>query len=273
MSGNNELLILKNEDGLPCLTEGVRDYTLTRYKIYRIIFSVWTSWWRNRTSWLGYLDLTAGPGYSQTEKLKKMKMQAGASPIIAIETSPPFTHFLFIERELDYYNALRKRLENRVNCVICHGDANELVESALLEIQGHCLVCIDPFGPSDISWRTVNKILQEEFCDIIGVLPAPLVQRALGRFSKRDYITSLCNHMPPSFNLKHADKFSKGKLAYCQHIYASYIERELKRSVFTYRIKDAKYQILFATMEPELKEKVKNQVFSYLCNGRFSKVG
>ncbi|MEM3828363.1 MAG: three-Cys-motif partner protein TcmP [Conexivisphaerales archaeon] len=268
---NNGLLILKEEDGFPCLTEGVQDYTLIRYKIYKVIFSTWTSWWKDRTSWLGYLDLTSGPGYSQTEELKKLKKQAGASPIIAIEATPPFTHFIFIEKDPDFCDALRKRILGKVNCIIRPGNANDLVDSALLEVKGHCLACVDPFRPSDITWRTVSKLLQEKFCDVVGVLPAPLIQRPVGRFIKRDYIRSLYNHMPPSFNLKDAEKYPKGKLAYCRHFYINHIENKFKRSVFTYYIKDAKYQVLFATTEHGLKEKIKNQVKSLvLGEGRFS---
>jgi three-Cys-motif partner protein len=263
----NNLLILKDEDGLHCLTEGVQDYTLMRYKIYKIIFSTWTSWWMNRTRWLGYLDLTAGPGFSQTEKLIRVKKQAGASPIIAIETSPPFTQFIFIEKNPDYCDALRKRIlkMNKPNCMICQGDANDLIDSALLEIQGRCLVCVDPFRPSDITWRTISKLLKEKFCDIVGVLPAPLVQRTVGRFSDREYIESLYKHMPPSFSSKEAKNFSKGFLEYCRLVYANFIEKEFKRYVFTHYLRNAKYQVLFATTEGELKEKIKAQIRSLLC--------
>jgi len=260
---DNNFLILKDEDGLPCLTEGVQDYTLIRYKIYKIIFSTWTSWWMNRTRWLGYLDLTAGPGYSQTKKLIRAKKQVGASPIIAIETSPPFTQFIFIEKNPDYCNALRKRISNKPNCIVCQGDANNLIDSALLEVQGHCLACIDPFKPSDIAWRTVSKLLQEKFCDIVGVLPAPLVQRSVGRFSNREYIESLHKHMPPPFSLKEAKKFSKGFLEYCRHVYTDFIEKEFERHVFTHYLRDAKYQVLFATTDRELKEKIKVQIKSF----------
>ncbi len=265
---NNSLLIFRDEDGFPCLAEGVQDYTLIRYKIYKIIFSTWTSWWKDRTGWLGYLDLTAGPGYSQTKKLKKVKKQVGASPIIAIETKPQFTHFIFIEKNPDFCNALRKRMTEKGNCIIHQGDANDLVDSALLEIQGRCLACVDPFRPSDITWRTVSKLLREKFCDIVGVLPAPLIQRSVGRFRDRDYIKSLREHMPPIFSLKNAKKFSGGFLEYCRHIYVSYLENELKRYVFTHYLRDAKYQVLFATTEKGLKEKIKSNVVVYLsCGG------
>jgi three-Cys-motif partner protein len=263
----NNLLILKDEDGLRCLTEGVQDYTLMRYKIYKVIFSTWTSWWMNRTRWFGYLDLTAGPGFSQTKKLIKVKKQVGASPIIATETNPPFTQFIFIEKNPDYCDALRKRIlkMNKPNCMICLGDANDLVDSVLLEIQGRCLVCVDPFRPSDIMWRTISKLLKEKFCDIVGVLPAPLVQRPVGRFSNREYIESLCKHMPPSFSLKEAKNFGKGFLKYCRFVYTNFIEKEFKRHVFTHYLKNAKYQVLFATTEEGLKEKIKAQIESLLC--------
>jgi three-Cys-motif partner protein len=261
-------LILKDEDGLPCLTDGVQDYTLIRYRIYKVIFSTWTSWWKDRTSWLGYLDLTAGPGYSQTEKLKKIKKMVGASPIIAIETKPPFTQLLFIEKNPEFCSALRERVRKlgKVDYKIYQGDSNDLIDSALLWVQGRCLACVDPFRPSDITWRTVDKLLQERFCDVVGVLPAPFIQRSAGRFSDREYIESLGKHMPPSFSLEAVknSENDKGILEYCRHSYTSYVEGELKRYVFTQYIKDAKYQVLFATTENELKEKIKNQVVAIL---------
>jgi three-Cys-motif partner protein len=264
----DDFLILKDEDGLLCLTEGVQDYTLTRYKIYKIIFSTWTSWWKDKTNWLGYLDLTSGPGYSQTERLMKIKKQVGASPIIAIETKPSFTQFIFIEKNPEYYIALHKRISNKVNCIVHHGDSNDIVDSALLEIKGHCLACIDPFRPSDIKWTTISKLLREKFCDIVGVLPAPLVQRSVGRFHDREYIRSLNEHMPPSFSIKDIEKCDEEILEYCRRVYISYIENEFKRHVFTYYLREAKYQVLFATVERELKEKIKSQITAYLrCRG------
>jgi len=242
----NNLLVLKDTDSLPCLTEGVQDYTLVRYKIYRITFSIWTTWWKDKARWIGYLDLTAGPGYSQTEKLKKIKKQVGASPIIALETVPSFTNFIFIEKNPEYFAPLKKRVGRSKNCRVINKDANSVIDSALLEIQGHCLVCIDPFRPSDITWRTVSKILQEKFCDIVGVLPAPLIQRSVGRFSDRSYIKSLCEHMPPSFSLKKAKELGEKCLKYCMKTYAQFIQEEFDRFVFTYYIKDARYQVLFA---------------------------
>jgi len=238
-------LILEPYDGLPCLD--IPSYTLKRYSLYRIIFAEWTKWMKDRAEWIGYLDLTAGPGYSIVRGHKiKNKYQVAASPIIALKTEPNFTNFIFIERKREFYNALVKRVKTRFterNCYFLYGDANEYVQAALKMLEGHCLVCVDPFRPTDISWRTLEKLLEEEFCDLIGAYPAPLVQRSIGRHRRRFFVPGVHKHLPPDFSLNIKKNVMKRSAEFCRMTIKEVFGR---RSIHCF-FKGLPYPILFCT--------------------------
>ncbi|MEM3628524.1 MAG: three-Cys-motif partner protein TcmP [Candidatus Bathyarchaeia archaeon] len=240
-------LIVELRDGLPCLD--IPSYTLKRYILYRIIFAEWTKWIAPKTEWIGYLDLTAGPGYSIVREYKD-NYQVAASPVIALKTEPKFTNLIFIEREKNFYDALEKRVKTRFaerekNCRFLLGDANVYVRSAIKMLEGHCLVCVDPFRPTDISWKTLEKILEEDFCDLIGAYPAPLVQRSIGRHSGRYFVPGVHRHMPPGFLLNIKKRIFQKSAEFCRKV----IKQNFGRFSIHCFVKELPYPILFCTKD------------------------
>lgn len=253
---HNLSLIIEPCDGLPCLD--IPSYTLIRYSIYRIIFAEWAKWMGSKTEWIGYLDLTAGPGYSIVRGLKN-NYQVAASPIIALKTEPKFTNFIFIEREREFYNALVKRVKKRFmdrNCHFLFGDANEHIRSALKMLEGHCLVCVDPFRPTDISWKTLEKILKEDFCDLVGAYPAPLVQRSIGRHSGRLFVLGVHRHMPPNFPLNIKKNVFRRSAEFCRKA----IKEIFGRVSIHCLVKELPYPILFCTKDFKLANQIRNKL-------------
>jgi len=257
-------LIVEPCDGLPYLE--IPSYTLERYSIYRIIFAEWTKWMKPKAEWIGYMDLTAGPGYSRVRGYSKMgKNQVAATPIISLKTEPNFTHLIFIERERAYCNALGERIKTfykERDCRILHGDANEYIRSALKFLEGHCLVCVDPFRPTDIKWETLEKILEEEFCDLLGAYPAPLTQRVIGRRRGRLYVPGVHEHMPPGFQLN----IKKGALKTSAEFCRKKVKEMFQRNSVHCLVRRVPYPIMFCTKDYKLADQLYQKLKLERCH-------
>jgi len=260
---NGAPLIVEPWDGLPCLP--IPGYTLNRYSIYRTIFIEWTKWIKPKANWIGYLDLTAGPGYSRVKESSKTDIQVAATPIIALKTEPKFTHFIFVEREPESYNALGKRIKTyhaERNCRVLPGDANEIIQSAMKFLEGHCLVCVDPFRPTDIAWKTLEKILEEELWDLLTAYPAPLTQRVIGRRSGRLYVPGVHQHMPPGFELN----IKKGALKTSAKFCREKICEIFHRSSIHIIVREVPYPMLFCTKDFKLADQIYQKLKIERCH-------
>lgn len=246
-------LTVEPKDGLPCLS--IPSYTLNRYAIYRSIFSEWTGWIKLKADWLGYVDLTAGPGFSTVRNSEESDQQVAATPIIALNTEPRFTNLIFVERKSESCNVLEQRLRTHHterNCRFLVGDANEIIKPVLKSLEGHCLVCVDPFRPTDIAWKTIEVILKEDFCDLLGAYPAPLTQRVIGRRSGRLYIKGLHQHLPPGFQLN----VKRGALRTSAEFCREKIKERFNRRSIHIMVRKVPYPMLFCTKDFKLADKV-----------------
>ena len=253
-------LIIEPFNGLLCLD--IPSYTLKKYSIYQVIFSEWTKWIRPKAEWIGYLDLTTGPGYSKVKECREIgDKQVAASPIIALRTEPRFTDLMFIERNRKYCNALKERIkefcEGR-NCDVLNEDANKYIRYAIKRLEGHCLVCIDPFRPRDLGWETLENVLQEDLCDVVSVYPAPLTQRPIRRHRGRLFIPGVHKHMPPGFQLDMKEEVLRTSSEFCR----KKIGEIFGRSVLHCFIRGVPYPILFATKDFELGKHIYNKLKS-----------
>ena len=262
-SFQQNLLFVEPRDELPCLE--ITKHTLKKYCMYRLIFQEWARFMEKKTRWTCYLDLTAGPGYSQLKVMPQelSSKQIAASPIIALKTKPEFSYLILVERELENYRALKKRItrisESRHLC-IRQNDANDYVRYALMQLEGPCLVCIDPYAPTDIKWSTIEMVLENPLCDLIGLLPAPGIQRVVGAFGDRLFMEGLHGHMPPNFRWEEAE--TKGMLKYAMECFREWI-KSLGRSINWHYIRQARYQIIFAATNPELTDSIHKKVGGY----------
>lgn len=234
----------------------IKRHTLRKYEVYYHIFSEFTGYCADRGLNPCYVDLTAGPGYSSVEGLRYAK----ASPILAIETIPRFAFLILIEKDRERCSALRYRTRGERRCYVIRDDSNRRVKGPralwgyvptelCANDQCRCLVCIDPEGSGDISWRTVKAVAERPDCDIIGLLPAPEFKRAWGRH-RGIYVPGVHSHMPPG-KWKDPDKHYVESIENLGHNVRVLRRIEMTRGV--------EYQILFATKEPQLLEKVENR--------------
>jgi len=97
---------------------------------------------------------------------------------IALEITPPFSKFTFIEKDKAKQQELKTLLDdhplsNRINIRL--GDANEEVRALCSSLRSgdRCVVFLDPFG-SQVEWETIEAIAQTEVIDMWYLFPAGL---------------------------------------------------------------------------------------------------
>ena len=207
-----------------------------------------------------YIDLTAGPGTSEVEA---SGTRVEASPLIALTTKPPFTKCIFIEKDIGTSSALRARLSRYkqhypIEYAVFNRNSNGLLfESFWHEVLQNftdvpCLICVDPEGPFDIAWKTIEWWLSRGNCDIIMIYPPPEICRSYGRLKDRTYVRGLHRALPPGWdvnvqNAGNPKKFTEIIIEFCKskisetghHISELRLVRGPKHNIL--------YPILFAT--------------------------
>lgn len=161
------------DDGLPMQsfgpwTEIKIDY-LSRY--IDIFETAMRNKWNNRH----YIDLFAGCGKI---KLKKSGRILLGSPLIALNTTYPFTGYHFVDNSRRYIELLEKRcagspINNLVSTYF--GDCNVVVSDVLSNLKPYDdnslnLAFLDPFG-FELHWETVVKLASLKRMDLIIYYP------------------------------------------------------------------------------------------------------
>jgi three-Cys-motif partner protein len=111
----------------------------------------------------------------------------------ALGVSPPFAHFVFIEKKEEYFSELSKlksKYSDRdIRCVL--GDANKELQKLLKENwvrdkTGRAVVFLDPYK-MDVDWKTLERLAKSEVIDVWYLFPINAVLRQLAKdFSKVD---------------------------------------------------------------------------------------
>jgi three-Cys-motif partner protein len=119
-----------------------------------------------------YIDAFAGAGKHISRKTGEM---VSGSPLNALEISPPFTEYYFIdldEERAEVFSALAK--ENP-NIHPYHGDCNEVLVKDIFPKLGwdtykRALCILDPYG-LHLKWETINKAAELKTVDIFINFP------------------------------------------------------------------------------------------------------
>lgn len=123
--------------------------------------------WKNRN----YIDLFAGCGKIKVKKSGRILL---GSPLIALNTTHPFTGYHFVDKSKRYIELLEKRcaaslIRNRVS--IYTGDCNIVVSEILNNLKPNNnkslnLAFLDPYG-FELHWETVVKLASMKRMDLI----------------------------------------------------------------------------------------------------------
>jgi len=170
--------LLPEEDGLAIRSYGAwtaeKLFYLSRYLR---IFS--TSMRDKPFRALHYIDLFAGSGKCRGGPGGPVLL---GSPLLALTAPQPFDKYLFIEQDPESFAALRTRCQaspRQVHVSVLPGDANALVHDIVQEInsvdrrfrEGSWsslnLAFLDPEGPADLPWATVEALAGINLMDLI----------------------------------------------------------------------------------------------------------
>jgi len=171
---------------------------------------------RNKWTVRYYIDLLSGPGKNRVRESGEVLL---GSPLIALTTQHPFTHYIFVDNSPENTAALRERCSvspyaDRVT--ILTGDCNTLVDQIVAQIQpaqwqSLNLAFLDPAG-MELQWSAVEKLARLPRMDLIINYP----QGGLNRCIKQVFETN-----PPT----EVDHFFGG--VEWREIYAKYQRRHL----------------------------------------------
>lgn len=148
-----------------------------------------------------YIDAFAGTGYFRKDRILKnptLQLEFGdqekkfleGSARIALGVKPPFSTYVFIEKDLSRYHELIKlkeefpQLANRIKPT--HDEANKyLIELCQKNWTNHrAVVFLDPFG-MEVNWATIEAIGRTNAIDLWLLFPlGQTINRLLRRDSK-----------------------------------------------------------------------------------------
>ena len=134
-----------------------------------------------------YVDAFAGTGYRNTEANSEQLVTEQeaidsetikkGSAYIALETSPSFDRFLFIEQRSDFIEALgnlKEKFPSKGSTIeVRQGEANQVLRSWMQTINwknNRALVFLDPYG-MQIEWETIEAVASTEAIDLWLLFP------------------------------------------------------------------------------------------------------
>lgn len=117
----------------------------------------------NRQSWakkITYIDLFAGPGICHSKKSKK---PVDGSPIIALNTKPPFSSYVFCDIDGNNITNLKKVTKNRKDVFSRKEDANEFVKELVTKLNKNipAFVFLDPQA-LDLNYQTIKLLAKNK---------------------------------------------------------------------------------------------------------------
>ena len=132
-----------------------------------------------------YIDLLAGPGRCYLKKTPSLEFEG--SPVLAMTCDPPFTDWLFVERDPENAAALHTRLERLrpgAGEFVLNDDSNSPQTIAkireLLKGFGTLgLIFVDTLGLSDVAFSTLEAITKDRRADLIYTFHVQDVTRNL----------------------------------------------------------------------------------------------
>lgn len=176
------------------------DWSDEKLKALKAYMTAYTTALKKTPFKLAYIDAFAGAGIhklpeveleeslfdSEDEEEEAINYRHG-SPLIALETDPPFHSFIFIEKNADSLATLRNQIESKNlaggrGVRYLEGDANQhLCSLAEKKWDKHRAVAfLDPFA-LEVSWNTISEIGKTQAIDMWLLFPAMAVNRMLPR--------------------------------------------------------------------------------------------
>lgn len=161
-------------DGLP--VDEIGSWSLEKHNLLGLYGALFSTGMKNRWNLRVYLDLYAGPGHARIRGTEQM---VETSPLIALRVPDPFDRYIFCDKDPEFVDALRQRVERDAPGadVRYHvGDCNEIVSDLLADIPQASkartvlsLAFLDPRGIGGLKFSTLER-LSERYVDFIMLL-------------------------------------------------------------------------------------------------------
>ncbi len=191
-----ENFLLPKDDGLP--TRPSKEHTKLKLAALRRYVYMFTTAMKKKWASRTYTDLLAGPGkasFQQMDISQPNEFQLG-SPLIALTTEHPFTHYWFVEKNKDYHCALTQRASMSPfvsRARIFKGDCNIAVDDIVAEIStlknSLNMAFLDPEGLK-LPWITIEKLAKIERMDLIILFSTNgFIRNVENSFAKQNYRT------------------------------------------------------------------------------------
>lgn len=172
-------------------------YDIKEWSVLKLIFlsyftSIYTKIIPKRVNNCFFIDLFAGSGINRVESTQDFVL--GSSMIATCFATEPFTEMFFVEKDKEKIRALKERLDylsakeefTWIKPILCQNDCNEVISPIVDKIQDygksgkiHYLAFIDPYG-MEISWSSMEKLLEVEYGDIIFTYQTQEIGRTYG---------------------------------------------------------------------------------------------
>lgn len=135
----------------------------------------------SRQSWCKgyvYIDAFAGAGKHISKKTGEMVL---GSPLNALEISPPFTEYYFIDLDENRADFFSKLAEENSNIHSFHGDCNEILINNIFPVLSYdsfkrALCILDPYG-LHLKWVTIKAAAELKTIDIFINFPIMDINR------------------------------------------------------------------------------------------------
>jgi len=167
------------------------DWTQVKLAALREYLKMYATALRNQSFGRIYIDAFAGTGYrsqptkldegtSLFEEFKETDQFAKGSARIALEIDPPFTRYVFIEKDTRKFTELKRMIETDFPNKIAeidfrNDDANaaipELCRSTEYWRRNRAVLFLDPYG-MQVDWTTLAAVAQTRAIDTWYLFPA-----------------------------------------------------------------------------------------------------
>lgn len=155
---------------------------------------------KNQPFQLEYIDVFAGTGYVNrkidvapptlfdSESVITLKEFIDGSARVALQTSPPFSQYRFIEKhrkrckELEQLKTAFPHLETRIEvaCAEANRYVQELCAADWIASRRRGVMFLDPYG-TQVRWETITAIARTQAIDLWILFPISTVNRLLNR--------------------------------------------------------------------------------------------
>lgn len=139
----------------------------------------------NKQSWCRgyeYIDAFAGTG---RPKARDELRYVNGSPLTALNLTPPFTQYHFVEQSdwrVRRLESIQKEF-SKLNISVYHGDCNRILHEQIVpqltsSAKKRAIAFIDPFGMS-MEWETMKILAKQETIEVFVNVPVMAINRSV----------------------------------------------------------------------------------------------